>query len=355
MISDSPLAIRPPKSARGFTLVELLVVITIIAILIALLLPAVQAAREAARQLHCRNNLKQCALGMLAFEQNNGHFPSGGWGFYNVGDADRGTGIEQPGGWVYAILPYIEQLPLYQLPGDGDPEIWTAKQLAGASLMIQTPLAVMNCPSRRPAAVYPSKYYQGAPPVYGANPQPNGTSAKCDYAACAGDQERPWDTLGPSSLATANTWTRNQRAGTNPAWKNLAVAIPGDTGTPATGIAYLRSRITIADVKDGTSQTYMLGEKYLQPDYYFTGTCPADNESMYCGYNNDNHRSTYYVPRVDRPGSANQFGFGSAHNTGLNMAFCDGSVHFINFTTELEIHRRLSNRMDGKTIDAQAF
>ena len=108
------------RTRGGFTLVELLVVITIIGILIALLLPAVQAAREAARQAQCRNNLKQLALACLNHEQIHRFLPTNGWGTYWEGDPDRGVAKSQPGGWVFNVLPYIEQPTIHDL-GKGQP------------------------------------------------------------------------------------------------------------------------------------------------------------------------------------------------------------------------------------------
>jgi prepilin-type N-terminal cleavage/methylation domain-containing protein len=104
---------RASRIGRGFTLVELLVVIAIIGVLVALLLPAVQAAREAARRSSCSNNLKQLALGLHNYHDTYKVFPFGhhfrGIHDGDPADADGGSGF----GWGTAILPFIEQQPLY--------------------------------------------------------------------------------------------------------------------------------------------------------------------------------------------------------------------------------------------------
>ena len=131
----------------GFTLVELLVVIAIIATLMGLLLPAVQSVREAARRVQCANNLRQLATGMLTFENTNKHLPSGGWAWTWAADPDRGSSVEQPAGWLYSILPFIEQTATHELGADGKPDEWTTPQLEGAVKRAAATVAIMNCPS----------------------------------------------------------------------------------------------------------------------------------------------------------------------------------------------------------------
>jgi prepilin-type N-terminal cleavage/methylation domain-containing protein/prepilin-type processing-associated H-X9-DG protein len=330
-----------PKSTiqnpHGFTLVELLVVITIIGILIALLLPAVQAAREAARRMQCTNNLKQIGLACLTHESAQGCYPTGGWDAYWVGDPDRGFDVRQPGGWVYNILPFMEQQPLHDLQSGRS----GADRTNAAMQMVQTPLPAMNCPSRRTAIAYPNAI---ALPTRNAGNLTK--SAMSDYAVNIGDSSRTDVTVAmPSTLSAGDAYT---------SWPDMS---------DMTGIAFLRSTIRIADITDGTCNTYLVGEKYLDPDHYTDGAAGGDDWDMYTGFQNDICRSTYYnsttgaawTPVQDTPGVEDDNQFGSAHSGGINMSFCDGSVRSISYTIDPETHRRLGNRKDGLPIDGSKF
>ena len=341
--SDQKSEIRNQKSA-AFTLVELLVVITIIGILIALLLPAVQAAREAARQLQCKNNLKQFSLAALNHEQINGWFPSGGWGSTWVGDPDAGFGQLQPGGFFYNVLPYMEQQALHDLPqraamGTNFASKWQDANWRHLALqMLQTVVSSVYCPSRRPAILYPcvtATWFCNAdlPGNVNATAWPNE-----DYAANKGTLYLIW--YGPQSVQDGV-----QGNGFND---------PTDM-KDADGVCFQRSQVKIADITDGTSNTYLVGEKYLNPDSYFLGDDVGADQPTITGDCLDVVRSSYYTPLPDTPGHADSMSFGSAHANGFQMAFCDGSVTVISYSIAAAIHNCLANRKDGLPIDGKKF
>ncbi|MBQ6109392.1 MAG: DUF1559 domain-containing protein, partial [Thermoguttaceae bacterium] len=146
----------------GFTLVELLVVIAIIGVLMGLLMPAVQQAREAAREMQCSNNLKQMVTGCMTHESTQQFYPTGGWHYHIVGDADRGFGKNQPGSWIYSILPYVDQTALFNLSalGENPGSAASATKKANNQTLLTTPLQMLNCPSRRPARLVPFRSYE---------------------------------------------------------------------------------------------------------------------------------------------------------------------------------------------------
>ena len=303
----------------GFTLIELLVVIAIIAVLISLLVPAVQKVREAANRTSCQNNLKQLGLAMHNHESNFGRLPSGGWGWNWVGEPDRGTDRNQPGGWIYNILPYVEQDSLRR-QGAGLPR---PQQLQAIAQVIATRVPIMNCPSRRFRGPFPNGAgisYRNTDPV-----QPTAL-ARTDYAANAGSQDANEINGGPTTLQEGDT-TFN--------WGNL---------NAIEGVIYRRSETRFLDIVNGLSNTYLAGEKYLNPLNYSTGTDPGDNETMYTGYNNDVCRSTFNPPLQDRNGLADTKRFGSPHPGGVNMLLCDGSVHVISYGIDPAVHRRMGGR-----------
>ena len=323
------------KRKNGFTLVELLVVIAIIGILISLLLPAVQAAREAARRMQCSNHLKQIGLAWHNHHDAHGHLPTGGWGWGWIGDPDQGYGQEQPGGWCYNILEYIEHGELREM---GAGLSITPKKLALKELQ-RIPVSTFHCPSRRAAKPTTPKSHWAPINAYYSYPDP---IAKTDYAAATGDVSQTDMDAGPGSLTAGLT---------NYPWKS----VEGHDD----GICYQRSLVKIDEITDGTTNTYLVGEKYLMVDTYDGVNMDSglydmgDNESVYTGYNRDFHRSTYRKPIQDTPGYVDAYGtmFGSAHAGGFNMCMCDGSVRMISYDIDHQTHKDLGNKADGNVVD----
>ena len=324
---------------RGFTLVELLVVIAIIGILVALLLPAVQAAREAARRMQCKNHLKQIGLAWHTHHEAQSHFPTNGWGWLWLGDADRGFGLDQPGGWPYNALPFMEESNLHDI---GAGTQGTVKAAAGVQIM-ESAIQAFYCPSRRPAIPYP--YGTGTPPH---NVSGNITvAAMIDYGASGGDTTEDPLPEGPESFDE----------GDDPAYE-------WEDASFHTGVLVYRSKIRVAKITDGTANTYMVAEKYLNADWYLTGESWADDSGAYLGHDWDIARWAFpgdpvgegtYAPRQDQPGLSAPEIFGSAHPSGFHAVFCDGSVHVISYGIEVLVHAQLGNRQDGIPVNLDSL
>jgi prepilin-type N-terminal cleavage/methylation domain-containing protein/prepilin-type processing-associated H-X9-DG protein len=331
----------PKNSDRpsGFTLVELLVVIAIIGILVALLLPAIQAAREAARRQQCVNNLKQLALAAQNHHDATKHFPTGGWGWHWVGDPDRGFGIDQPGGWAFNLMPFTEEGNAYKNASDGDPKTDTVRQKEAMRDLINKPLSLLGCPSRRGGARAFPKPVDGTFYAHNAaDAVSEPTAGRGDYAINCGDQNANEHNSGPSNLADAANfgWYARGPTGTNPIGRVIV-----------TGISFQRSEVEIRHITDGTSQTYLIGEKYLNPANYETGLDSADNETWCTGYNNDNFRATFSAPLPDTFGVSGSKIFGGVHPGIFYMSFCDGHVEGVSFDINITVHRMHGNRRDG--------
>ena len=372
---------RTNASPRAFTLVELLVVIAIIGVLVALLLPAIQAAREAARRNTCKNNIKQLALACLNHESTHQYLPSGGWGYQYVGDFDRGAGADQPGGWFYSILPYIEENALYGLPTDGDfngpqnPNP-SSQQTLGAQDMIEQARNNFYCPTRR-SGVFPAldgtvKNAAGRQ-TGGGSMVPGGDHSaayagwdigKCDYAANGGSNEN-YNTQGPGSYEEVGQWEQGQTP-TQSVWEveGTLGAEPGNPNAKGiTGVIFQRSEVRLQNIEDGTANTYLIGEKNLRVLDYDNGRGAGDDVSWAAGSSLMNIRaaqptswdSTGIVPQ----GSANcaqdsnfieQNDWGSAHASNWHMSFCDGHIETLSYSIDVKVFVYSGERADGFAV-----
>jgi prepilin-type N-terminal cleavage/methylation domain-containing protein/prepilin-type processing-associated H-X9-DG protein len=305
---------------HGFTLVELLVVITIIGILIALLLPAVQAAREAARKMQCSNNLKQIGLAMHNYHTAIGTFPPGE---IAVG-INLGTNYTN---WAIAILPYMELQNLYSQYNQN-----ATNDHASNQAVRETLVPAYSCPSDLDATILDT-------PATGPQLQFRRGSYHCSAGYA-----------GPLSDGTYCVyygyghpeWECRQ------SWRGPLHPV-GDQST-------FRRTESVADVRDGTSNTMMVGE-------YATVTRPQQRAFWANAYGRYALSPTVPESRAmlgDFEQCANLPGadgtnpckgnWSSMHAGGaFNMLFCDGSVRSLMSTIDLTLLGGLAS-MDGGEV-----
>ena len=322
-----------PRRQSGFSLVELLVVIAIISTLVGLLLPAVQAARESGRRTSCANNVRQLAVACQQHVESQGHFPTGGWGQEWGGDPDAGFGSKQPGGWHYALLPSIDQSALRN---DGSGQDATGKA-AAAKRVYETHVGTFVCPTRgvsAPVAVGSLGYVNITAPT---------VAGRSDYAANGGD------------VVTAAMVDETVAAGaTEPGILVLPGSAAGSAAAAgsdkATGVVFRGSMTRPAHLRDGMSNVYLLGERFIQRGQAQTSSSKGNQHGWLVGFDDDSIRFTAASPEGDSDSAASAFEgrFGGGHSGVFPMAMADGSVHMLPFDIDSNTHQRLGNRRDGQ-------
>jgi hypothetical protein len=255
---------------------------------------------------------------------------------------------------VYNILPFVEQATMHQLAGDGSRDAISVAQKDNALRVVQSPLDLIRCPSRRIQNVYPK-------PVDGAyyarncsNATGNVVAGRSDYAINCGDRnvtEAPGG--GGAGPGPGSATDYSGAIGFDWVWDSFGIPLAEagfneiTSGNFLSGVSFRRSTIGEKNVVDGLSNTYLIGEKYLNPLNYETGTDNGDNETWCTGFNNDNFRTAFDPPLNDTPGVSSQNRFGSAHAAGCYFVWCDGHVSFESYDIDQFVHRGNANRTDG--------
>jgi prepilin-type N-terminal cleavage/methylation domain-containing protein/prepilin-type processing-associated H-X9-DG protein len=309
---------RDQCNRAAFTLVELLVVITIIAILVALLLPAVQAAREAARQLHCSNNLKQIALGVLDYECQFGMFPITISQLQESKWPGDGNGLS----WMTGILPFVEHQGLFNAINFSGRVSDVQGMLRPENRnVIKTAVPLYYCPSDQSFGVMKTNVWQ----------VPAGIPlATTNYAGV----------LGPHNLGNSSIF-----GGLPDCHNYSAFGYAACTGTfwHHSHLAPVKMR----SFTDGTSNTIIVGE--VLPEYddfkYW-----ALSDGVWAA----THAPLNWMPSPNQPwnGWPDQMGFRSRHPNGANFACADGHVTFLAQTISSTVYRGLSTRAGGEIVAA---
>lgn len=279
------------RPKAGFSYIELMMVIAIIAVLMALLLPAVQQAREAARRMQCKNNQMQIGIALHNYQHSFNCLPPGTIN-------ETGPVESEPEGchfsWHVQILPFTDQQPMYE-----------QIDFSGGAY------SEFNATVRNAALFYaqcPSDYFASSPAV-GVNP--------CNYAGATGGKNVPINT---------------------------------DNG----GLLYLNSSITASQIRDGASNTIVVGERRLQDipltEFGWGSGTASTLRNTEVLINEAFRNGDYELP----PGGPDPLvatgGFSSRHSGGSQFLMADGAVTFMSENIDINTFMSLGERDDGQLL-----
>lgn len=313
-------------AARGFTLVELLVVIAIIGVLIALLLPAVQAAREAARRAQCANHLKQIGLATQNY-----------YGARNSLPPAYLTGMGHAT-WLVMIMPYLEAGNLYSI-ANVEKSYYSLPEAT-----IRTHVDVYLCPSHRGGEQLSTKGDERAPVKH----RPG---AVANYQACAGD-----GTIVPYYLNSANGVLRP----THDCELTNGCPLTGTISGTGPYMIYKgwRMQRNYKIITDGLSNTFLAGEKHVMTGH--DGEIDYGDNSY---FNDDNSSSAVNLagplyPLAESPDDPNiplanrSMTFGSHHTGGMvQFTMADASVQQIQTAIDPVVLGYLASINDEQVVN----
>ncbi|MCA9099780.1 MAG: DUF1559 domain-containing protein [Planctomycetales bacterium] len=272
--------------------------IAIIGILVALLLPAVQSARESARRGQCVSQMKQMALGLHLYHDAHGMFP-------------RGNSV--PKHWTFqaAILPFMEQGALFEMIDYNAWQCFDVTLADGPDAVAAQELPMYVCPSE---ARIGEKYllvdeHSGRTAIY----------AMTSYFGLIGTVH--YEIVGPIFQQQLKTTNRD-------------------------GVLFNNSSIQMRDVRDGASNTLLLGERGFASDLrYGWWACGAGQMST--GYG-DNLLTAELGISPGGESDLHRFHFWSHHPGGADMTMVDTSTRFFSYDTDLQVLREMATREGGE-------
>ncbi len=312
----------PWTQRRGFTLLELLVVVAIIAAIAGLLIPAVMKVREAANRTRCQSNLRQLALGCHGFHDTFGTLPYSQYGTQR-GFAYGAGPDSYAWSWLALLLPQVEEKNVYDQWGIPAQKLF-ARDVASLRITL------FLCPS--------DDAFTAGPRTDAGNLEGYAVGLANYKGVSGANWGDDFDEFQQERGRIPTDW---RHRGTNGSFDGM------NQGDGALFRRNLSRPVRLASITDGLSNTLLIGEDV-----------PSRNQWVSWPYANNAYGTCAIPPNVRRPNGgeygswdwANTWSFRSRHLNGLNFAFADGTVRFVDNAIALDIYRALATIQGGEAI-----